>query len=138
MCNEKGLTQAFHFNHLTTTQVNNDKFKQTPLNLDKVCEILNNWQNNYTGIEAMVMNNHDLPRLVSLWLDDNQYRIPSAKLLITLFGITKGNLYIYQGEEIGMTNAHRHDLAFYNDVETLNKYRMLKQEGYTCMKKSWR
>ncbi|MFR1448452.1 MAG: alpha-glucosidase [Beduini sp.] len=131
MCNEKGLTQAFHFNHLTTTQVNNDKFKQTPLNLDKVCEILNNWQNNYTGIEAMVMNNHDLPRLVSLWLDDNQYRIPSAKLLITLFGITKGNLYIYQGEEIGMTNAHRHDLAFYNDVETLNKYRMLKQEGYT-------
>lgn len=130
MCNEKGLTQAFHFNHLMTTQTN-DKFKQNPLDLQKICNVLNQWQNEYLGIEAMVMNNHDLPRLISLWLDDEKYRKQSAKLLITLFGLTKGNLYIYQGEEIGMTNAHRYDLDFYNDVETLNKYEMLKKEGYT-------
>ena len=71
------------------------------------------------------MNNHDLPRMVSLWLNDKEYRKESAKLLITLFGLLKGNLYIYQGEEISMTNAYFESIDKYKDVETLNKYNEL-------------
>lgn len=126
MCNDKGLTQAFHFHNLCLTN-NGDKFEQYPLDLQKLCDCLTIWQNDYSGIEAIVMNNHDQPRLLSVWLDDTTYRKQSAKLLITLFGLMKGNLYIYQGEEIGMTNAHRMQIEEYNDVETLNKYKEMKE-----------
>lgn len=125
MCNDKMLTQAFHFNHLLITN-NNDKWFRKKINLHDLVEVLENWQNNYAGIEALVMNNHDLPRLISSWLDDTKYRVESAKLAITLFGLLRGNLYLYQGEEIGMTNGHLFDIADYVDVETVNKYEELK------------
>lgn len=125
MCNSHGLTQAFHFHQLNLTN-DGDKFEQYPLQLQKLCDCLTTWQNAYAGIEAIVMNNHDQPRLLSVWLNDTTYRKESAKLLITLFGLLKGNLYIYQGEEIGMSNAHRMNIKEYNDVETLNKYKDLK------------
>ncbi len=128
MCHEKGLTQAFHFKHLTLTDTNGDKWFKKPINLQDLAAVLDEWQNEYEGIEAVVMNNHDMPRLVSTWLDDKNYRKESAKLLITLFGLMKGNLYLYQGEEIGMTNAYMTDIKDYNDVETLNKYKELKEK----------
>ncbi|WP_317366818.1 alpha-glucosidase [uncultured Tyzzerella sp.] len=129
MCNKDGLTQAFHFTHQCLTHTYGDKWNQSKINLYKLCDCINKWENEYTGIEAIVMNNHDLPRLISLWLNDNEYRKESAKLLITLFGLLKGNLYIYQGEEIGMTNAYFNSIDKYRDVETLNKYNELKEKG---------
>ena len=129
MCHKEGLTQAFHFNHLTLTDTNGDKWFKKPINLEELAKMLTKWQNEYEGIEAVVMNNHDMPRLVSTWLDDKKYRKESAKLLITLFGLMKGNLYLYQGEEIGMTNAYMSDITQYNDVETLNKYKELKAKN---------
>lgn len=128
MCNPNGLTQAFHFNHLTIINGEN-KWYTKKLELEKLAEVLTEWQNGYTGIEAIVMNNHDLPRLVSAWLDDTTFRKESAKLLITLFGLLKGNLYLYQGEEIGMTNAHMDSIEQYKDVETLNVYKELQEAG---------
>lgn len=127
MC-RKGLTQAFHFHHLMTTN-GSSKWEQHPLQLQRLADVLLEWQNEYDGIEALVMNNHDSPRLMSLWLDDQIYRKQSAKLLITLFGLLKGNLYLYQGEEIGMTNAHQTDMTFYKDVETWNFYHAQQEAG---------
>lgn len=128
MCNEKGLTQAFHFNNVTIID-GQDKWHKIPLDLQKLVDVLRVWQNDYKGIEANVMNNHDLPRLISNWLDDGVYRVESAKLAITLFGLMKGNLYIYQGEEIGATNAYMNDINLYNDVETHNRYKEFKESG---------
>lgn len=129
MCGKDGLTQVFHFHQLTTTNINFDKWNQAPFCLKKLIDVLLPWQNDFSGIEAVVMNNHDSPRLPSLWLDDQKYRKESAALLIMLFGLMKGNLYVYQGEEIGMTNAHFLTIEQYNDVETKNKYAALKRSG---------
>ncbi len=129
MCNPNGLTQAFHFKHMSLTD-NGDKWVKQKIDLTKLKTVLTEFQNEYTGIEAIVMNNHDMPRLISTWLDDKDYRKESAKLLITLFGLLKGNLYIYQGEEIGATNAYMDNITSYNDVETINKYNELVEQGY--------
>lgn len=121
MCNEQGLTQAFHFKYLLTTKGKN-KWDHNPLELKKLVKEIDYFQNNYFGNEAIVMNNHDLPRLTSFWFSNNELSAYSSKLLIMLFGLLKGNLYIYQGEEIGMTNAEFMDINEYCDVETLNYY----------------
>lgn len=129
MCHKDGLTQAFHFNHLTLIDTDGNKWNKRPIDLNELAQVLTLWQNDYKGIEAVVMNNHDMPRLISNWLNDSQYRVESAKLAITLFGLLKGNLYLYQGEEIGATNAYMEEIESYNDVETLNKYDELVAEG---------
>ena len=129
MCNPDGLTQAFHFHYQCLAHINGDKWNRAPINLEALCQCFDQWENGYTGIEAIVMNNHDLPRMISVWLNDKEYRKESAKLLITLFGLLKGNLYIYQGEEIGMTNAYFNTIDKYKDVETFNKYKELVEKG---------
>ncbi len=129
MCNKRGLTQAFHFKHLTLTQ-DYDKWFKKKLDLTELVDVIKDFQNNYEGIEAIVSSNHDMPRLISTWLDDKKYRKESAKLLITLFGLLKGNLYIYQGEEIGATDAYMENIEDYNDVETINKYNELIERGF--------
>ncbi len=130
MCNKDALTQAFHFHQMSVVEQRGDKWLKQGADLNKLADILNTWQNEYTGIEAIVTGNHDLPRLISNWFNDTTYRKESAKLAITLFGLLKGNLYIYQGEEIGATNAYMDNLEDYNDVETLNKYKDLVEEGF--------
>lgn len=121
MCSNNRLTQAFHFNHLLTTKKGN-KWEHGQIDIKKLAQVIENYQNNYYGEEALVMNNHDLPRLNSFWLNDDEFVAESSKLLISLFGILRGTLYLYQGEEIGMTNAHFTDIAQYRDIETLNKF----------------
>lgn len=128
MCDEQGLTQVFHFEHLTTTHMS-DKWHQKALNLEDLAKVLEKWQNQYHGNEAVVMNNHDMPRLLSLWLNDKEYRTESAMLLIMLFGFLHGNLYIYQGEEYGMSNAHFTSIKQYKDVESLNLYKEYQERG---------
>ncbi len=130
MCNDNGLTQAFHFTHFGLNH-NGDKWHRHSLNVEDVASCFDTWQNTYDGIDAVVMNNHDSPRLISTWFNDQMYRKESAKLAITVFGLLHGNLYIYQGEEIGMRNVWWKDLDKYNDVETKNVYIRLQEEGYT-------
>ena len=133
MCNKNGLTQAFHFHHLSLTSGDGDKWDKQKLDLYELADLFMQWQNEYKGIEANVMNNHDMPRLISTWLNDKEYRVESAKLAITIFALMKGNLYLYQGEEIGATNAYMKDISEYRDVETLNKYAELVEQGFDEM-----
>ena len=74
------------------------------------------------GWNSLFWNNHDLPRIVSRWGNDKAYRTESAKMLAILLHGLQGTPYIYQGEELGMTNAE-FEMEDYRDIETLNLYR---------------
>jgi oligo-1,6-glucosidase len=75
------------------------------------------------------MNNHDQPRMVSRFGDDKKYRVESAKMLATLLHTLPGIPYVYQGEEIGMTNVAFDSIKDYRDIETLNFYREMTKRG---------
>src|SRR5699024_4963140 len=81
------------------------------------------------GWNALFWCNHDQPRVVSRFGDDGEYREVSAKMLATLIHMMRGTPYIYQGEEIGMTNAGYTDIHQYQDVESLNYFEILKEQG---------
>ena len=82
------------------------------------------------GWNSLFFNNHDLPRIVSRWGNDKQYRVESAKMLATMLHGMQGTPYIFQGEELGMTNI-RLDISQYVDVETLNLYKERTAAGYS-------
>lgn len=86
---------------------------------------LTKWQKalEQTGWNSLYWNNHDQPRVVSRFGNDKTYRIESAKMLATVLHMMKGTPYIYQGEEIGMTNVQFTSIDEYRDIETLNMYR---------------
>ena len=77
----------------------------------------------HTGWNSLYWNNHDQPRVVSRFGNDGMYRIESAKMLATVLHMMKGTPYIYQGEEIGMTNVRFESIDEYRDIETLNMYK---------------
>ena len=83
-----------------------------------------------TGWNSLFWNNHDVPRIVSRWGNDKEYRVESAKMLATLLHGMKGTPYIYQGEELGMTNIKFDNLEDYKDIETLNMYKERIEKGY--------
>ncbi|MCK9910117.1 alpha-amylase family glycosyl hydrolase, partial [Microbacteriaceae bacterium K1510] len=81
------------------------------------------------GWNALFWCNHDQPRVVSRFGNDREYHQESAKMLATAIHLLQGTPYIYQGEEIGMTNPYFNDIREYRDVESLNAYRLLKGQG---------
>lgn len=81
------------------------------------------------GWNSLYLNNHDQPRLVSRYGNDGEYRVESAKMLGTLLHTLQGTPYIYQGEEIGMTNTAFPDITYYNDIDTINTYNELVRKG---------
>lgn len=127
MCNVGGLSEIFHFSHISITS-DGEKWTQKKLDKEKFISQIEMWQNEYKGNQTVVMNNHDIPRLMSIWLDDKEYRYESATCLANFFTCLKGTQYIYQGEEIGMTNAYKNNIEEYKDVETFNKYNEYKRE----------
>ena len=80
------------------------------------------------GWNSLYLSNHDQPRSVSRFGDDGYYRVQSAKLLATFLHMLQGTPYIYQGEEIGMTNVRFPSIDDYRDIETLNMYREFVQD----------
>jgi trehalose-6-phosphate hydrolase len=80
---------------------------------------------------ALFWNNHDQPRALSRFGDDKNYPLESAKMLATTIHCLRGTPYIYQGEEIGMTNAYFEDINQYKDVESLNYFNILKEKGFS-------
>lgn len=84
---------------------------------------------NNKGWNSLFWNNHDLPRVVSKYGCDGQYRVESAKMLATTLHMMKGTPYIFQGEEIGMTNVAFDTLEEYKDIETLNFYQVKTESG---------
>lgn len=93
------------------------------LNIAKLKEIFNKWQTELgveDGWNSLFWNNHDLPRIVSIWGNDQEYREKSAKAFAILLHLMRGTPYIYQGEEIGMTNYPFETLDQVEDIESLN------------------
>lgn len=128
------LSMVFQFEHIGLDQIEGkEKWDLKPLELLELKKILSKWQTELDGQgwNSLFWNNHDLPRIVSRWGNDKQYRVESAKMLATLLHGMKGTPYIYQGEEIGMTNVRFKDISEYNDIETLNMYKDRISKGYT-------
>lgn len=120
------LSMVFQFEHITLTHDPVEgKWKPRPLDLPGLKAIFAKWQTELAdvGWNSLFWNNHDLPRAVSKYGDPGRYRVESAKMLATVLHFMKGTPYIYQGEEIGMTNVRFDSIDDYRDIETLNLYR---------------
>ena len=127
------LSMVFQFEHiLLDQQPGKDKWDLKPLDLLDLKKTLSKWQIELdgTGWNSLFWNNHDVPRIVSRWGNDKEYRVESAKMLATLLHGMKGTPYIYQGEELGMTNIKFDDLSDYKDIESLNMYKERIEQGY--------
>jgi oligo-1,6-glucosidase/glucan 1,6-alpha-glucosidase len=127
------LSMVFQFEHiLLDQQPGKEKWDLKPLELLELKKALSRWQLELegSGWNSLFWNNHDVPRIVSRWGNDKEYRIESAKMLATLLHGMKGTPYIYQGEELGMTNIKFEDLNDYKDIETLNMYKERIEQGY--------
>ena len=125
------LSMVFQFEHIKLDQQEGgDKWDLAPLPFLRFKQVLAKWQTELHGCgwNSLVWENHDLPRIVSRWGDDGEYREVCARMLaILLFGM-EGTPYIYQGQELGMTNCALSE-SQYNDVETLNMIRDRRARG---------
>ncbi|MGG0205794.1 alpha,alpha-phosphotrehalase [Bacillus mycoides] len=126
------LSMTFSFHHLKVDYPNGDKWTKADFDFIKLKEIMSNWQIEMQkggGWNALFWCNHDQPRIVSRFGDDEKYRNESAKMLATAMHMLQGTPYIYQGEEIGMTNPKFESIEQYRDVESLNIYDIKLEEG---------
>lgn len=126
------LSMVFQFEHICLDQQSGgEKWDLAPLSLPRLKECFRRWQQELygTGWNSLFFNNHDLPRIVSRWGDDSVYRVQSAKMLATMLHGMQGTPFIYQGEELGMTNI-RLELEQYQDLESLNLFRERTAQGY--------
>lgn len=130
--NSKGteLNMIFTFEHMDLDSGPGGKWDVKPLKLADLKECMTKWQKGLEekGWNSLYLNNHDQPRMVSRFGNDTTYRIESAKMLGTFLHMMQGTPYIYQGEEIGMTNV-KFDINDYNDIEILNMYHEKVKEG---------
>lgn len=126
------LSMTFSFHHLKVDYPNGDKWTKAEFDFVKLKEIMSNWQIEMQkggGWNALFWCNHDQPRIVSRFGNDEKYRNESAKMLATAMHMLQGTPYIYQGEEIGMTNPNFESIEQYRDVESLNIYDIKQEEG---------
>ncbi|EPC28036.1 Glucan 1,6-alpha-glucosidase [Lacticaseibacillus paracasei subsp. paracasei Lpp22] len=120
------LSMVFQFEMMQLDQQNDDKWALRPLDPAALKQVLIKWQTafDYTkGWNSLFWNNHDLPRIVSRWGNDQRYRVKSAKMFAILLHLLRGTPYVYQGEEIGMTNAPVASIVDVQDIESANIYR---------------
>lgn len=132
----KELNMVFQFEHVSgsmKSEARYDKWDRPALSMPELREVLSRWQYGLEGRgwNSLFLDNHDQPRCVSRFGDDSpRYRTLSARMLATCLHFMKGTPYIYQGEELGMTNAGMTDISQYRDIESLNTHDFLtKQEG---------
>ena len=128
------LSMVFHFEHVfLDNQPNKSKFDLKELSLIELKKVMSKWQTELGNIgwNSLYWNNHDTPRIVSRWGNDDKYRVESAKLFAILLHLMKGTPYIYQGEEIGMTNRTVNSIEEVADIESRNLFLERIQEGYT-------
>lgn len=128
------LDMTFNFHHLKVDYPNGEKWTKAPFDFLHLKKLLSDWQTGMQaggGWNALFWCNHDQPRIVSRFGDDTTYHKESAKMLATSLHLMQGTPYIYQGEELGMTNPGFDDITQYRDVESLNMYRIKKAEGFS-------
>lgn len=131
---EKELAMCFHFHHLKVDYKDGDKWEIQPADYRKLKELFVSWQEGMEkngGWEAVFWCNHDQPRAVSRFGDDKKYWKESAKMLAGAIHMMRGTPYIFQGEELGMTNAGYTDISQYRDVESTNYYQIMLERGKT-------
>ncbi|PKI04591.1 alpha,alpha-phosphotrehalase [Staphylococcus xylosus] len=129
------LSSVFNFHHLKVDYVNGEKWSNAKLDFHKLKDILMEWQQGIYeggGWNAIFWCNHDQPRVVSRFGNDTNetLRKQSAKMLATVLHMMQGTPYIYQGEEIGMTDPGFASIEQYRDIESLNAYSNMKRAGY--------
>jgi oligo-1,6-glucosidase len=120
----KELNMVFHFEHMGLGDGAKGKWSNLPWKLSDLKAILSKWQNGLSevGWNSLYWNNHDQPRVVSRFGNDGVFWEKSAKMLATCLHLMKGTPFIYQGEELGMTNVQFPSITDYKDLETLNMY----------------
>ena len=121
------LKMVFQFEHM---DIDGDRTNKKAWKLTELKCIMSRWQNDLDGKgwNSIYLTNHDQPRPVSRFGNDTQYRVESAKMLATFIHLQQGTPYIYQGEEIGMTNVAFDSINDYRDIESLNLYKELVEE----------
>ncbi len=128
---ETELNMVFQFEHMRVDSGENSKWSDRKADLRDLKEILSRWQK---GLEDVAWNslyweNHDQPRSVSRFGDDGEYREVSAKMLATCLYMMQGTPYIYQGQELGMTNVPFESIEDFRDLESINAYHELTGSG---------
>jgi trehalose-6-phosphate hydrolase len=129
---EEELSMVFNFHHLKVDYKDGEKWSLMDFDFIELKRILIQWQVDMekgNGWNALFWSNHDQPRIVSRFGNDREYLKESAKMLGTAIHMLRGTPYIYQGEEIGMTNPYFDDIEDYRDVESIQYYNILKDKG---------
>ena len=128
---EKELDMVFHFDHLFIDYGPKGKYDPIPIDFILFKKIFSQWDNLLAnkGWNSIFLGNHDFSRIVSRFGNDKDFHFESAKLLVTLLMTMRGTPYIYQGDEIGMVNVAHPSIDFYDDVETLNAWKLAEIEG---------
>ncbi|MCU7667162.1 glycoside hydrolase family 13 protein [Bacillus thuringiensis] len=130
--NRNELNMVFHFEHVDLGNGSYGKWNPGKWKLTQLKKIFTTWQKGLEedGWNSLYWSNHDQPRAISRWGNDApEYRDVSGKMLATLLHTLQGSPYIYQGEEIGMTNVSFENINDYRDIETLNAYKELVEAG---------
>lgn len=132
--NEKGteLGMVFQFEHMDVAAGEHGKWTKERVQMPKLRKILNKWQTELEGTawNSLYWNNHDQPRAVSRFGNDSEaYREISAKMIATCLHMMKGTPYIYQGEELGMTNVYFEQMEQYRDIESINAFKQFTENG---------
>ncbi|WP_099467102.1 glycoside hydrolase family 13 protein [Konateibacter massiliensis] len=128
------LSMIFQFDHINLDQVpEKEKWDLAPLDFLKLKQVMKKWQITFheDGWNSLFWNNHDLPRIVSRWGNDKEYWLESAKMLGILLHGMKGTPYIYQGEELGMTNIRLACAEDYPDIEIHGMCKARREAGYS-------
>lgn len=125
------LNMVFHFELMEIDHDPINKWKPKKWKLTELKKIFTKWHKSLKekGWNSLFMNNHDQPRMISRFGDNKKYRVELAKTLATLLHTLPGTLYVYQGEEIGMTNVAFDNIEDYRDIETLNFYHEMTKKG---------
>lgn len=125
------LSMVFNFHHLKVDYPNGDKWTKAPFDFLELKRIFNHWQSGMhgKGWSALFWCNHDQPRIVSRFGDEGEHRVVAAKMLASTLHGLQGTPYIYQGEEIGMTNPGYQHINDYQDVESRNIFTIKQAEG---------
>jgi oligo-1,6-glucosidase len=123
--NRNELNMVFQFEHMDVDKDGTERWTDKKFNLVELKKILSKWQTELYGCgwNSLYWNNHDQPRTVSRFGNDKEYRVESAKMLGTCLHMLQGTPYIYQGEELGMTNVKFNKIEEYDDIESVNAYK---------------
>ncbi|SMF84198.1 trehalose-6-phosphate hydrolase [Paenibacillus uliginis N3/975] len=131
---ENEFSMTFNFHHLKVDYPNGQKWELKPYDFEELKKVLSDWQIGMQqggGWNALFWNNHDQPRSLTRFTNEDQYRNESAKLLATTLHGLQGTPYVYQGEEIGMPDPKWNDISEFRDIESRNMYEILQLRGKT-------